>query len=281
MRFKRIYLEITNKCNLSCSFCTPVLREKKSMSVEEFKYIINQIKPFTKYIYLHIKGEPLIHPNLSEFLDICNVHGIKVNITTNATLLEQNAKMLLEKPALRQLNISLHAHTSDNKYINAIFDYADKANEIEGKFVVLRFWNLDKNSNLDENSRLLIQEIEQKYGFENRLLEMIGNRPSIQLMEKVFFSLEKEFVWPSLSNEFVSDEGFCHGLKDMVGILVDGEVVPCCLDANAEASLGNVFKESFENIINSKRTLKILNFFNARKVVEPLCQRCSFRTKFK
>ena len=62
--FNRIYIEITNICNLKCSFCPITTRKKEFMSVSDFEVVLSKIKNYTKHIYLHVKGEPLMHPNL-------------------------------------------------------------------------------------------------------------------------------------------------------------------------------------------------------------------------
>ena len=94
-RFKKIYVEITNSCNLKCSFCPEGKRAKEFITLENFKHIINEIKSYTNLIALHVKGEPLLHPNLKEILDVCKENNILVNITTNATLLEKNLDILI------------------------------------------------------------------------------------------------------------------------------------------------------------------------------------------
>ena len=88
-KFKKIYIEITNKCNLACSFCSIDHREKKEMSVNEFSEVIAKVKDYTDSIYLHVKGEPLLHSHLDEILDVCDKNNINVRITTNGTLLKK------------------------------------------------------------------------------------------------------------------------------------------------------------------------------------------------
>lgn len=86
-RFKKIYIEITNICNLNCEFCPKTQRQKTILTKEEFQHIIKEIQPYTDYVYFHVKGEPLLHPELGVFLDICKEYGLKVNITTNLSLI--------------------------------------------------------------------------------------------------------------------------------------------------------------------------------------------------
>ena len=93
-RFNKIYVEIGNVCNLSCSFCPTLKREKRQMTPNEFGVICEKIRPYTDYIYLHLMGEPLLHNELDELLSIAKAQGFKVCITTNGTLLDKRVDLL-------------------------------------------------------------------------------------------------------------------------------------------------------------------------------------------
>lgn len=281
MRFKRVYVEISNICNLNCSFCSPLKREKRSMTIPEFEYIIEKIKPFTSFIYFHVKGEPLLHPNLEEFLDIAHKNGMQVNITTNGTLLKNKRELLLSHPAVRQVNISLHSlkEHEQKDYVKTAVDFSYDANHA-GKFVVLRLWNLSKEGETDSLSLEAMKQIEKKYHPEIPLEISMGGHKSVKLAPFSFIGWEEEFEWPATENAFYSEDGYCYGMKHQIAILADGTVVPCCLDANGEEPLGNVFKEEFSDIINSKKAKTILHGFNDFKAKAELCRHCSFRTRF-
>jgi len=91
-KFKKIYVEITNKCNLKCPFCSIDDKKKREMNLLEFDDVLNKITDYTDYLYLHVKGEPLLHSNFKEILDICLKYNKKVNITTNGSLLKKKSK---------------------------------------------------------------------------------------------------------------------------------------------------------------------------------------------
>ena len=107
-RFQKIYIEIINRCNLCCSFCPTSDRPSRMMSVDEFEKVAAQAAPFTDYICLHVKGEPLMHPWLGDILSIAHQNGLKVNLTTNAVLLPEKQQLLLGETAPRQISLSLH-----------------------------------------------------------------------------------------------------------------------------------------------------------------------------
>lgn len=112
---KKAYLEITNVCNLSCRFCPGTRREKRFMSVEGFKTLSARLRPHTDYLYFHLMGEPLLHPELESLLGIAGAQGFKVIITTNGTLLHRAGELLLRSGAVHKVNISLQSFEANQR----------------------------------------------------------------------------------------------------------------------------------------------------------------------
>lgn len=289
-RFKRVYVEITNVCNMSCSFCPPLKRKKEFMDTQMFKDVIRQIKPYTDYVYFHVKGEPLIHPSVGEFLDICGENGLKVNITTNGTLLKENGRLILGKYALRQLNISLHSFENGSEekfdsYIGSVIDFAKEVHNTMQTYIVMRLWNLNNTEN--PRNIKIIRKLENAFSPKTDVKSMIESSPknklnerSLTLTDRIYLSQEHEFKWPNIDDKFVSASGFCYGLRTMAAILVDGTVVPCCLDGDGSAELGNIKNTDFGNIITSDTAEMIYKGFSERKAVHPLCRACTYRARF-
>ena len=100
--FSRAYVEITNVCNLACAFCPGTAREKRFMTPETFALLAGKLRPHTDFLYLHVMGEPLLHPQLAEILHICEEFGFRVCLTTNGTLLPEKLPLLLESSADRK-----------------------------------------------------------------------------------------------------------------------------------------------------------------------------------
>lgn len=279
-RFQKIYIEITNICNLKCSFCPDGKRAKENMSIENFEYIINQIKEYTNLIALHVKGEPLLHSNLKEILYCCEENEIEVNITTNGTLLLENEEVLCNSNALRQLNISLHSlsqndNMNSQKYMENIFRVVKKLNK---KYISYRLWNLANLKENDENIELL-EFLENEYNC-NDLIDKAKENEFVKLEENVFLNQDIEFKWPDINGNIISESGTCWGLRNQIAILVNGDVVPCCLDQNGDIKLGNIFEKNFFEIINSEYSKQIIKGFEENKIIHNLCKRCGFRTKF-
>ncbi|MBM2838531.1 MAG: putative Fe-S oxidoreductase, partial [Deltaproteobacteria bacterium] len=86
-RFRQVYIEITNKCNLTCSFCPRTGRPPADMDAALFARIVEEVKPLTDKVYFHVMGEPLMHPDFTHFIQICADKALPVAITTNGTML--------------------------------------------------------------------------------------------------------------------------------------------------------------------------------------------------
>lgn len=281
--FKKTYLEITTACNLSCSFCPGTSRKSQFMSEELFEKILAKLTGHSKHLYLHVLGEPLLHPQLGLFLDRCHGKGLLVNLTTNGVLINEVAEMLISKPALRQVSFSLHSYDPEanllslDDYLEKIFAFIRDTTRTRKLFVSLKLWNTLPGGK-DAND-LVLKRIEHEFGISQPL----QNQPSskgVQVAEGIFLNQALPFAWPSLKGADVGDKGFCLGLRDQIAILVDGTVVPCCLDAEGVMNLGNLAEDSLENILETSRSRAIYDGFSRRAVVEPLCRTCAYRTRF-
>ncbi len=283
-RFKKIYIETTNICNLSCDFCPKTSRELRFMSIEDFKVIVGKIKGYTNHIYFHLMGEPFLNNNLEEFINIAKEENFNINITTNGTLIRKVKDILISSNAVRQINFSLHSFEANNnniefyKYINDVLDFINVSTIKSDTICSLRLWNIDteelKASN-DLNLQI-VKLIEDKLNLNFDLFEALKEKRNLKLKDKVYLNMAEKFMWPDSNLSLISEEVFCYGLRDQIGILVDGTVVPCCLDSEGNIPLGNILKSNLEDIINSERSKKIYDGFSRRRAVEDLCKRCGY-----
>ncbi len=271
-KFKKIYIEITNICNLSCSFCSQDHRIKETISLEKMEMILQKINDYTDYIYLHVKGEPLLHPKLKEILDLCSKYHKQVNITTNGTLVKDRCQVL-QHPAIRQINLSLHSENQKKNYLDEIFETVDI---LKNKIIIYRFWTMDDNR-LNPKSTEIVNNIIRYYQLSPEFVEKLKLENHIKIRENLYIDKKNEFIWPNIENDYFHDTGYCYALKDQLAILVDGTVVPCCLDSDGIISLGNIYEETLAEIIHSNRYQKIREGFCNRKIVEDLCKHCSFK----
>ena len=276
-KYSRVYVEITNICNRACSFCPGTKRTKQRMTLDEFGVVLDKLQGITEYVYLHVMGEPLTHPELCEFIDLASERGFKCSITTNGTLLGKRAEELLSS-SLYKANISIHSFENGTdeeylSYLNGCFDFADEASK-RGILTVLRLWNrgYDGGRNLDT-----LAILREKFK-DDEWREGVN---STRIRHRLHLEWGDRFEWPDVGCDELGDQVFCHGLGDHFGILVDGRVIPCCLDREGVIELGNVFTDDLVDVLTSERAEKMRDGFRNKKATEELCRKCGYARRFK
>jgi len=258
------------------------------MKLDEFEKINEDAKKYTKELAYHVLGDPLVLSNLSKYLDISHKHGLKVNITTTAINIKEKNYEALMHETLKQVNFSINSYNANShkksidEYLDPIFDFVAYAlKNKQNHFINLRIWNLDDTQSARAFNKKVFDKANEYFACELSLDEVYENRPkNIRIAPKVFFNFDEYFEWPSLKNDFVSTKGFCYGLDSHFSILSSGVVTPCCLDKDGIINLGNVKHTSLEDILNAPRVKRIQKGFRNKEVVEELCQKCSYRTRF-
>ena len=283
---KKAYFEITNVCNLSCSFCPKTKRTPRFVSLDEFRSVAEKLKGSVEYLYLHLMGEPTIHPNLREILNIAGDLGFKIIITTNGTTLARTGDVLIEAAGVYKISISIHSFEAnfdrENKqmeeYLSDCFEFAIRAARM-GKICVFRLWNLDGENTVGQNKLnvLILDQMRRYFGDAG-----VDTRSGKRIANKIFLEYGEKFEWPDPENDGkIGDEDlFCHGLRDQIGILSNGTVVPCCLDSEGTVSLGNIFESALDEILSSPEAVRFYDSFTKRKSPTALCSNCGYARRF-
>lgn len=284
-RFKRVYIEISNICNLQCEFCPEVVREKKIMSRGLFENIVKQVAPLTEQVCFHLMGEPLLHKDLKHFLDVCSDLELSVNLTTNATLLDSAKAEMLLSSIVKQVNFSLQSFESnfgardDSVYLDRIFNFVEKALSARPDlYVNFRLWNLE--SLVEAQNLQTLAKISKRFRVDLKPLDHFPRKKRLPIKGRASVHFDSRFKWPSLLDEMRSDAGFCYGLKSHFGILADGRLVPCCLDKEGVITLGNCAEQSIQEILSSPRAVQMKLGFEKFQLSEELCRKCTFISRF-
>lgn len=278
--YRKIYIETTNRCNLNCVFCPGTRREPRMMTPEEFSFILDQTEPLTDFVYLHLMGEPLLNPALFSFADAVFERGLKLCLTTNGTLLggPVGDGLIARIDRIHKINISLQAEEANalldrERYIARCTAFG-KA--VSGRCIlVYRLWN---EGGLNADNGYLLAALHEAFPGDWE-----ENTRGYRLAERTFLEFGERFDWPDeAAPEVATQDGafYCYGLKDQFGILVDGTVVPCCLDHEGDIALGNIFTENIGTILKSPRAVKLAEGFRKGHAEEALCRRCGYATRF-
>ena len=276
----RVYIEITNRCNLSCDFCHGTRRPLRTMTPSEFRILAQKLRGETSYLYLHVLGEPLLHPQLPELLAIAGDVDFRVCLVTNGTLLARQRETLLAAPALHKLSVSLHSFEGNGgvgdleEYLQQVWDTCLPLSQ-RGVLCALRLWNDGAAQRC--NARVL-DFLSGRIGQDVETLsrDARGNRT---LRSHLFLEQAERFDWPDLAAP-ASGANFCHGLTRQLAVLCDGTVTPCCLDSEGTIALGNLFTQTLPEILQSPRAAAMAAGFAARNPSEELCRRCGYARRF-
>ncbi len=275
--YSRVYVEVTNICNKSCSFCHGHTREPRRMSEAELCKILDGLQGVTKYVYYHLMGEPLTHPQLTRFVRIAKERGFRSVITTNGTLLNSVGDDLIAA-GVYKVNISVHSFEGQcdgdfYSYLDTCLGFADRASR-EGVLVILRLWNEGHDGGRNEE---IVRLMREKFADG----EWTQAKDGARIRHRLHLEYGERFEWPDMNANDGGERVFCHALCDHFGILCDGTVVPCCLDAQGELALGNALAEPISEILSSERAKRILSGFRHKTASEELCRRCGYARRFK
>lgn len=288
MKFHRVYVELTNICGLKCSFCPPQVVPTHTMSLTDFEHILDELAPYTKEIAYHMGGDPLALSNLRAYLDLTCQKKFKGHLTTSGYFLSKHSLDVLMHPALKQINISLNSYNKNSMslsfeaYMEPIIKLCHaKQEHYKALFINLRLWNIDAAHSEKEFNEKLFAYLEEAFGIALHVnTPTMRKAHSIRLAERVLLHFDAYFEWPSLQTQECT-EGTCLGLKSHFGILSNGKVVPCCLDKEGVIDLGNLHEQPLNTILNAPRTQAIVEGFKRGHAHELLCQKCTYKHRFK
>ena len=278
---KKAYVEITNRCNLACSFCPKTKREPRTMSAQEFGLVLSRLEGYVQYVYLHVMGEPLLHPQLTELLEICRALDFRVTLTTNGTLLPARHPVLLAAPALRKVSVSLHSCEANEAgdfraYLTGCTDFA-RAAMAAGVLTDFRLWNLDgaQTKGLHDRNDEILAHLHAAFSEPWQ-----RNTWGWRLAKGVFVSFGERFDWPDAQAADRGALGRCRALSDQLAVLSDGTVVPCCLDHEGTLALGNLLRQDLPEILSAPLARTIREGFEKGIRAAPLCRRCGYAERF-
>jgi MoaA/NifB/PqqE/SkfB family radical SAM enzyme len=287
MKLYRIYIELTNICGLRCSFCPTKNLPNLTMSLDFFESIVRQAKLFTNEIACHVMGDPLTLSNLKAYLDIIYQYEMKALLTTSGYFMKKQTHDTLFHPAVKQINISLNSFNKNDtsigfeQYIEPIVELCyEKVRRKKESFINLRMWNLDEMMSEKVFNSELFERLSLAFGVDLNLDKINPQaKESIRLDHKVLLHFDNYFEWPSLSNQNYG-HGTCQGLRSHIGVLVSGEVVPCCLDSEGVMGLGNLHQDTLHSILFEKKAVEMRESFVEGRCSEELCLRCSYKERF-
>ena len=309
-----VYIEITNVCNLHCSFCpcgktisnesadSKLAESRAFMPSELFEKCIAGAQEIgATNVYFHVLGEPTLHPGFVHYLKKLEQTPLKLTLTTNGTTIERNGRQILASPAVRQVNFSTHAYAelpreTAERYLQNVLDFCRIATvERPDLYINLRLWNVGADEATPWNSYML-GRIRETFGVEVTPGHFCSRHKSFNITGRLYLHEDTRFEWPESKAPACAEQyrskpaevtvatypaGTCRALDTHVAILHDGRVVACCLDHSGQITLGNIAEQSLAEIIDSPTTQNLREGFAQHELRHPFCQTCTFCKRFK
>ena len=305
-----VYIEITDVCNLNCSFCPcgkanssasshSTNKPREFMSTELFERCLTESATVAENVYFHVLGEPTLHPGFGLYLKKLEATPLKLNLTTNGTKIARTGKLILASPAVRQVNFSTHAYAElpqddATRHLQDVLDFCKMANAIRPDlYINLRLWNVGDYAS-DAWNRTLLAKVNETFGNDSdntesgtqiSLEHFCSRHKSFNVTGRIYLHQDSRFEWPELDERRKTrDEriatGTCRALDTHVAILHDGRVVACCLDHSGQITLGRIQEQNLAEILESPAAKSLREGFEKHELRLPLCQSCSFCKRF-
>ena len=304
-----VYIEITDVCNLHCSFCpcgekfaqaqkgngTDSKQTSRTFMPSELfeKCIAGAAEIGAENVFFHVLGEPTLHPGFAHYVKKLESTPLKLTLTTNGTTIARTSHVLLPSPAIRQVNFSTHAYAELPKdeaasRLQDVLDFCRIALVARPDlYINLRLWNIGSEEASPWNSYML-SKINETFGVSVNPGHFCSRHKSFNVQGRLYLHEDTRFEWPSLDERRETrDErrkaisGTCHALDTHVAILHDGRVVACCLDHSGQITLGNIQEQSLPEIIASQLAQQLKEGFEKHELRHPFCQTCSYCKRFK
>ena len=254
-RLTAVNLELTNRCNLACVMCpvnNGMSRAKRDLELAEFKRIIDT-SPGLELILMFQWGESLLVRDFFERVRYAADRGIRVMITSNGTLLDEECCRRILECGLERITFSVDGGPETHERIRG-FSHEELRENVE-RLVRMRdeagaSLGIDVNMTIWEANEAEAPEVERVWG---------------ELVDRVQFI--PRFVDAPRTEP-------CRELwRGCAVVLSDGRVAPCCRDSEGELSLGHVDDATVEELWNGE-VMAELRERHRRRDFPPLCAHC-------
>lgn len=285
-----ISIEISAICNLKCPQCVVGRQELKRqhplMKMEAYKHILNKLPEEIFYINLYFQGEPLLNPEIYEMILLAKRKHCYVIISTNASLLTENCCIKLINCGLDKIIVSIDGSNQ------RIYEKYRSGGNLQKVLIGIETLQRLKQETKKRLPKLEIQAIVFKtneYDLENiRQIAINHHAESIVFKTAQIYDMEKyEELLPENSiyarykkdkngNYIIKSQNHsaCFRLWTSNVITSDGEYLPCCYDKNGNYSFGNIFENTYKQLIHNEKSKKFrAQVCNNRKSIY-ICKNC-------
>ncbi len=264
-----ISIETVNGCNLSCPGCETGLgmidRKKGLMPTEFFTLILSKIPSTVFHVNLHFQGEPLMHPEIADFVKQAREKKMVVSFSTNTLLLDGEISEKLIHAGLSHIIISLDGHNNESysfyrnngdydTVIANLHTLSAKKKENKSRCPIIEVQTVVLKSNEKQLPEIKKVAFQSGANFHSVKTAYVPDRNAIP----DFFPVSSEYQRYNTTKDGKlvpkrKTPEYCYRIRSSLVVLSDLNVVPCCFDKNGKWNFGNIQTESFSAILNGKK----------------------------
>jgi len=306
---RQIFVEITSRCNFDCLFCPSGIatRRKGDMPRQTAFDLLAHLHDmgFNRNLYLHVLGEPLLHPDVFDIIDRAADLGMRPILFTNGGALSTNCVQRILSSKAIELVISMQTINREsyealrktpfgwNEYLHRIQTALADASESPGTCVFRVSIGVKKADPQHPSDRYFLEyqspahleagvasifskvaglDIESILGGLGQ--EDLATAQPVQVNERLRLSVKQMGNWRRMKEREPATKGQCPIFGNEFAILSDGSVVFCHLDYDGDTAVGNAKEQPLEAILSSSEFTEVVKSFSAGTWVPKGCQNC-------
>lgn len=286
----KYFIDPINVCNLRCPLCPTGLnilaRQKGRLKLEDLKRYVDEISPFAYRIELYNWGEPLLHPEIIEMIEIVSRNHISVGLSSNLNYLTPDMAQKLVESGLNQIVVSVDGATQEsygmyrkNGDLELVLQNLDlliktkKNLNRSNPFIIWRMLIGKHNEKEVEMVRKKAKEIGVDF-FTTGLLYI--NTNDSEMIEK-WIPLDPKYNHYKDKNRAIKNTWNCNDLWESMVINWDGGISPCCWLHNSQYDFGNVSSRSIREVWNGeyyKSARKAISKKTSKSDITTICHSC-------
>ncbi|HBY59144.1 MAG TPA: hypothetical protein DEH78_04945, partial [Solibacterales bacterium] len=265
-------VETTAKCNLYCPMCPRETHQqpKEDMEDEIFTRLVREAGRSAEHMMLIGLGEPFLDPKIYNRIEYCERHRVSTLLSTNGTLLDEEAAEKLLATPLAHVTLSFDGATKES------FEYYRKG----ARFEKVRD-NFVRFARMKHERRAPVQVVVQ-------MVRMERNAGEVEAFERFWRAVpgvdqvrikedETNLMRPEAGHEANDWQHPCHYLwRGPMYVKHNGDVYPCCQSYMLDgAPVGNIGKEPLAAIWNSAEMQRMRAAHVSGRAGEiDICSRC-------
>lgn len=286
---KTVQIEITNRCNAKCIMCPmrKMTREKGDMNMNLFEKLIDEIAQLdVNRVYLHIAGEPLLHPEIEKMVRYATNQKVKTCIATNMSLMSREKLLGLLSAGIDSFHISIDGANKEdyekirklpwNTVMANLACFADVLAEKKPDLSELKIKILKFSETTGEDLNNFTKKCREQLGWVNNFHFHITSPEGYggQIITDSIKELDKQ----QENYSVIKPKSFkvCEPLFGSLNVHYTGNVTGCCFDMNENLRLGDAVKDSLYDIWHGKDMTALRMAFIRQDFdsLPPMCKQC-------